>query len=127
MSTFDWMIAPLRNYATFTGRARRSEFWWFIVFMIIVSTLLGGIDIGIFGLRWLSSGNPMGPLSSLASLALVIPSIAVSVRRLHDLDKSGWWYLLGLIPLIGALILLIWFASSGTAGSNRFGAEPPLS
>ena len=124
MTTIDWMLLPLRKYATFTGRAPRSEFWWFVVLLLIVGFFAGGIDISIFGLRWLSSRSMMGPSATLISLATIIPSIAVSVRRLHDLDKSGWWYLLGLVPLIGALILLVWFASAGSNGPNRFGPDP---
>lgn len=123
-SAAQWMLEPLHKYATFSGRASRSELWWFMVFCVLISLLVGGVDIGIFGLRWLSSGNVTGPLGVLVSLALLIPGLAVAVRRLHDLDKSGWWYLLGIIPLIGGLILLYWFIQPGTIGANRFGADP---
>lgn len=66
----------------------------------------------------------IGPVSGILSLVLLIPSISVAVRRLHDIDRSGWWYLLFLIPLIGAIVLLIFFVKSGTAGDNRFGPDP---
>ena len=119
-----WMIEPLRKYATFSGRAPRSELWWFMLLALLLGLLVGGVDIGIFGLRWLSTDAPIGPTGTLVSLALIIPGVAVAVRRLHDLDKSGWWYLIGIIPLIGGLVLLYWFVQRGTEGANRFGPDP---
>ncbi len=123
-SVIDWMLQPLRKYATFGGRAPRAEFWWYILFCIGLGTLFGGVDIGIYGLRWLSSGGMLRPSGSWLSLFLVIPGIAVAVRRLHDIGKSGWWYLIGVIPIIGGLLLLIWFSRAGNIGGNRFGADP---
>jgi uncharacterized membrane protein YhaH (DUF805 family) len=73
----------------------------------------------MFGIR-----DGVSPISSLVSLALFLPGLAVSVRRLHDTDRSGWWVLLFLIPLIGAIVLLIWYCSRGTPGGNRFGPDP---
>ena len=121
-SAVQWMVEPLRKYATFPGRARRKEYWYFILFNIILGLVAGGFDIG-FGLRSFANGG-IGIVGGLVSLALLLPSIAVTVRRLHDLDKSGWWFLIGAIPLIGAIIMLIWMCTQGTAGRNRFGPDP---
>ncbi|MGB8624019.1 MAG: DUF805 domain-containing protein [Paracoccaceae bacterium] len=104
----------LLKYATFTGRARRAELWWFVLFNLLVQIVMSLLD-GILGIAL---------LSVLFSLAMIVPNIAVGVRRLHDLDKSGWWYLLVLIPVIGALILIFFFIQRGTVGPNRFGADP---
>lgn len=102
----------MQKYANFSGRATRSEYWWFVLAYIIAYIVLAIVDY-VLGVQL---------LTAILSLGLLIPSIAVGVRRLHDLDKSGWWLLLGLIPLVG-LILIYWFAQPGTPGANRFG--PP--
>jgi uncharacterized membrane protein YhaH (DUF805 family) len=107
------------NYANFNGRASRSEFWWYVLFVIIASVVLALVDNLIF-VRIV--GSPiLGPLFSLAT---IIPGLAVSVRRLHDKDKSGWFVLLALIPVVGAIILIVWYATEGTQGPNRFGPPP---
>jgi uncharacterized membrane protein YhaH (DUF805 family) len=90
----------------------RSEFWWFALFNIIVQVVTTFIDHGVIN-------YPI--LSTIATLALILPGIAVSVRRLHDTDRSGWWLLIGLIPLIGAILLLVWYCTKGSVGQNRFG------
>lgn len=110
-----------RKYVVFSERACRSEFWYWTLFIWIVGIVLSIVDSALF--------SPMpvdgsGPLSGLFSLAVLIPNIAISVRRLHDLDKSGWWLLLIFIPLIGIIILIIWFVGRGTEGANRFGPDP---
>ncbi len=102
------------KFATFEGRACRSEYWFFTLFLMLGSLVLTTLDI-VLGI---------GVLSTIFSLIILIPSIAVSVRRLHDTDRSGWWYLLFLIPLIGVIVLIIWFCARGTAGANRFGGDP---
>ncbi len=102
------------KYATISGRARRAEFWWWTLFTMIASAVLSFLEVGI-GL--------VGVLSGLFSLAVLIPTICVSVRRLHDLDRTGWWYLIILIPLIGFIVLLVFFISRGTEGPNRFGPD----
>ena len=117
----NWYIAVLKKYAVFTGRARRSEYWFFILFNVIISLVLGFID-GFLGL-----GDPeaaVGLLSVIYGLAVLMPSIAVGVRRLHDTDRSGWWLLISLIPLIGGIVLLVFFVLDGTPGENRFGPNP---
>ena len=107
------------NYAKFRGRAARSEFWWFQLFIV-----LGGIVAAVLDL--LANSNVLGgePLATLFYLATIIPGLAVSVRRLHDTDSSGWWLLLGLIPLIGMIVLIVWWCLEGSKGYNRFGPEP---
>jgi len=117
----------LGKYATFTGRATRSEYWWWVLALILLMLVLGVIDgalvAPVMGFEQFSPEAGQ-PLSMLASLALLLPSLAVSVRRLHDVDRSGWWYLLSLIPVIGTLVLLYWYVQPGSSGDNRFGPEP---
>jgi uncharacterized membrane protein YhaH (DUF805 family) len=107
-----------QNYVNFSGRAARSEFWYWFLFAVLVSIVAGIIDAVLF------SSSGLSPVSGLIGLALILPGLAVSVRRLHDLDRSGWWILLGLIPLIGGIILLVWDCMRGTIGPNRFGPDP---
>jgi uncharacterized membrane protein YhaH (DUF805 family) len=105
------------KYATFIGRAARSEYWYWTLFTIVVSIATGIIDAMLF------PGIASGLLSPLSSLALFLPSLAVSARRLHDLDRTAWWLLIALTG-IGLILLLIWDCMKGTTGSNRFGADP---
>jgi uncharacterized membrane protein YhaH (DUF805 family) len=107
------------NYATFRGRAARSEFWWWQLFL-----LLGEVAAALFDV-FVSFGVVGGsPFSTVFWLATFIPSLAVMVRRLHDTDTSGWWLLLMLIPLIGMIVLIVWWCMEGSKGYNRFGADP---
>lgn len=108
----DWFVKCLKNYANFKGRARRKEFWFFTLVQFIILIIAQIID-SVIGTEFV--------LYALIVLALLIPSLAVSVRRLHDLSKSGWWYLIALIPLIGAIILIIWFATETKAEVNQWG------
>lgn len=108
----DWFVKCLKNYANFTGRARRKEFWFFTLVQFIILIIAQIID-SVIGTEFV--------LYALIVLALLIPSLAVSVRRLHDLSKSGWWYLIAFIPLIGAIILIIWFATETKAEVNQWG------
>ncbi|MEZ5278024.1 MAG: DUF805 domain-containing protein [Opitutaceae bacterium] len=117
----NWYLAALKKYAVFNGRARRSEFWYFVLFNLIVSIVLTVVD-GITGS--LNAATGMGLLSGLYSLAVLIPSISVAVRRLHDTERSGWWVLIGLIPLVGAIVLIVFAVQEGTSGANRFGEDP---
>jgi uncharacterized membrane protein YhaH (DUF805 family) len=118
-----WMVEPLRKYAVFGGRARRREYWWFALFTFLVSVPLAIGDILIIGYEAFSA-YAAGPLLGLFALATLLPSLGVSVRRLHDGDRSGWWLLLALLPVVGALVLLFWFCSRGSIGANRFGDDP---
>jgi len=108
------------KYFTFSGRARRAEYWWFALFLIIVSIALGVLDGLLFGMS-MESG---GPLGALFSLATIIPSIAAGARRLHDIDRTGWWLLMFFVPMIGWIVLLVFFVTRGTSGANRFGPDP---
>jgi uncharacterized membrane protein YhaH (DUF805 family) len=131
---FRYMLTPLRKYASFRGRARRAEFWWFTVFAALLETAAMLVDFsmgrGPFTAAALASPDgawtlaALGPAYVAVSLFLVLPSIAVAVRRLHDINRSGWYYLLGLAPVIGPVILLFWFFKRGTAGGNDYGPDP---
>lgn len=117
----NWFITALKKYAVFSGRSRRSEYWYFILFYLIIYIVLAFIDrvTGTF-----NAESGAGLLTGIFALALLIPSIAVSVRRLHDTDRSGWWLLIGFIPLIGAIVLIVFFVQDSGAGTNRFGPNP---
>lgn len=104
-----------QNYANFQGRAARPEFWWFMLAILIASLVAAIIDE--YGI-----GPPI--LESLVTLVTIIPSLSVGARRLHDTDRSGWWQLLSLIPLIGTIVLIVWWATAGSAAENRFGRPP---
>ena len=117
----NWYLTVLKKYAVFNGRAGRKEYWYFILFNIIISLILGFID-GIMGGFSVEAG--IGPLGAIYSLAILIPSLAVSVRRLHDTDRSGWWLLIGLIPLIGAIVLIIFMIQDGKPNDNQYGSNP---
>lgn len=123
-----WKQAVFENYANFNGRARRSEFWYFtlfniivdIIFLILIGIVASGAGNGAYGTAIVALyGGYM-----LYNLAMAIPTIAVSVRRLHDIGKSGWFYLIGFVPLIGQIILIIWFATEGNKGANEYGHNP---
>ncbi len=116
---WQWYVEVLKKYAVFDGRAHRTEFWMFVLVSVIVSIGLAILD-AILGTN--SAGT--GLLQSLYGLAVIIPSLAVGARRLHDIGKSGWWQLLGLIPLIGIIVLIVWWAQEGHSGSNEHGANP---
>jgi uncharacterized membrane protein YhaH (DUF805 family) len=117
----NWYFNVLKQYAVFKGRARRKEYWFFILFNLIASVVLTVID---FMTGLLDAELGIGLLSGLYSLAVLIPSLAVTVRRLHDTDRSGWWLLIGLVPLIGAIVLLVFMLLDGTPGDNQHGANP---
>ncbi len=117
------------KYATFAGRAPRSEFWWYVLFVWVTSIVLSIVDSTLFGTVVMMPGGFSAStstpyLSGLFSLAILLPNLAVSVRRLHDTDRSGWWLLISLIPLVGFIVLLVFFTSEGTRGDNRFGPDP---
>ena len=111
----NWYLGCWKKYAEFSGRARRKEFWMFVLFNFLVNIAVGIVD-GILGTN--------GALGGLYSLAVLIPSLAVAARRLHDTDRSGWWQLIALIPLIGVIILLVFVCSDSKPGENRFGPNP---
>lgn len=117
----NWFLVALKKYATFSGRAQRAEYWYFFLFYILTFIGLSFID-GITGTFSEEAG--IGLLSGLYSLAILIPSLAVGVRRLHDTGRSGWWLLVGIIPLIGAIVLLIFFLQDSVPGDNLYGSNP---
>lgn len=113
----------LSKYIVFGGRARRSEYWWFFLFSLLVGIVASILDTAT-GTDFEDAFTSGGLFSLIANLALLLPSLAVGVRRLHDTDRSGWWILIGLIPLLGLIVLLVFFVQDGTPGSNRFGPSP---
>ncbi len=132
----EWMLLPLRRYARFSGRSRPKEYWMFILFLVLCFIAISIVE-GLLGLssteHWVRRGpwsfdtgyqTRGGPLTGLFGLAMLIPWLAVAVRRLHDTDRSGFWLLIVFFPLIGSIILLIFFIMSGTRGANRFGPDP---
>jgi uncharacterized membrane protein YhaH (DUF805 family) len=113
MNFVDSIKLGFSNYVNFTDRACRSEYWYWVLFAVIGAIVARAIDYVI--------GAPI--VYTVFGLAVLIPNIAIGVRRLHDLDRSGWWLLLSLIPLVGAIILIVWFCGKGTDGPNRFGQD----
>ena len=107
------------NYVTFSGRAQRSAFWLWVFFAVLASIACSILDGAIFGF---SEANK--PISGLFGLATFLPGLAVTVRRLHDTGRSGWWILLWFIPLVGWIILIIWYCQPGEAGTNQYGPNP---
>jgi uncharacterized membrane protein YhaH (DUF805 family) len=118
----DWYLTVLRKYADFQGRARRKEYWMFFLFNIIVAMVLGILDGAVLHTRL----GGFGLLSGLYSLFVIIPGIAVGVRRLHDTNRSGFWMLIAFLPIIGAFVLLVFNCLEGTPGDNDYGPNPKL-
>jgi uncharacterized membrane protein YhaH (DUF805 family) len=136
----EWALLPLKKYSDFTGRSRRKEFWLFILLMIVVSVVATTIDsmLGMSGLIF----GVYGPLTLIVALALLTPQLSVSIRRLHDTNRSGWWVLLGFVPVVTmilsyqtglavlnllslvAFVLIYFFVLDGTRGPNQYGPDP---
>jgi uncharacterized membrane protein YhaH (DUF805 family) len=108
-----------RNYVGFKGRAARSEYWYWTLFVYVLLIVAWLIDMTVFGFN--TTG--VNPMAVLASLATLLPTLAVSARRLHDIDRSGWWALL-IFTVIGYIVLIYWACLRGTVGANRFGSDP---
>ena len=117
----NWYLHVLKNYATFSGRARRKEYWMFFLISALISIVLTLLDIllGTYSVEY-----EAGFFSGLYSLLVLIPGIAVGVRRLHDTNRSGWWILISLIPIIGVLVLFVFMCLDSQPGTNRFGVNP---
>jgi len=116
MEPINWfMNVVTQHYFDFNGRARRAEFWWYILVVLIVAVILNVIDSII---------HLGGILGGLWSLAMLLPNLGVAVRRLHDINRSGWWILIAFVPIVGAILLIYWYAQPGTAGANQFGPDP---
>jgi len=163
----EWMLLPLKRYAQFSGRSRRMEYWMWVLFTVIVSLVLSLLDSALgLGGRSFAGSTPMdggvaygaatrgGLLTNLFALATLIPSLAVAVRRLHDTNRSGWWILMpllplllavvlmgigavtfnpglmigagaaGLVTLICAIVVIVWYCMPGTPGPNDYGDDP---
>ena len=117
----NWYLEVLRKYAVFSGRARRKEYWYFVLFSTLISIALMAID-GITGTFSPLVGT--GLLGGLYTLAVLIPTIAVSIRRLHDTGHSGWWLFIVLIPLIGAIVLFVFLVKNSQPDENQYGPNP---
>ena len=128
-----WGLLPFRRYAEFSGRSRRKEFWFFVLFQYVVAFAWAAALGLVMLLLYLADASEDTMMTicwilvvpyALYSLWAMIPGLAVTIRRLHDLDKSGWHILVGLIPVVGGIILIIWYATEGTRGPNRYGPDP---
>jgi uncharacterized membrane protein YhaH (DUF805 family) len=117
----NWYLDVLRKYAVFYGRSRRKEYWYYFLINFVIITALLLIDDQ---LGWINPEAGMGVLSGIYALAVLIPGIAVAVRRLHDSDRTGWWVLIALIPIIGPIVLIFFLIQDSTPGENRFGPNP---
>jgi uncharacterized membrane protein YhaH (DUF805 family) len=120
MNFTEAVTTAFQNYFNFQTRSRRSEYWYFSLFLFLVFIATGLADMLLFN----TAASESGPLYVISMLATFIPSLAVSVRRLHDIERSGWYLLLCLIPIVGLIILIYWMCQPGTSGQNRFGEDP---
>jgi uncharacterized membrane protein YhaH (DUF805 family) len=111
----NWYLAVLKNYVGFSGRARRTEYWMFVLFNFII-----GVVLEILA----AVAHPLAFLYYLYALAVLLPSLAVGFRRLHDTNRTAWWLLIGIIPIIGWIWLLVLFCQPGTQGPNQYGPDP---
>ncbi len=118
--TMNYFVKALKQYIDFNSRAHRKEYWMFFLFYIIFAIVASVLD----GALGLANEMGTGPIGNVYSLALFIPSLAAAVRRLHDTGRSGWWVLIGLIPLVGLIWLIVLLASKGQAGANQYGDDP---
>lgn len=121
----DWFTLALKKFAVFNGRSRRREYWMFFLFCGIVIFFATILD-NAFGITFnvAEENSGFGPIYLFSSLVLFIPTLAVSVRRLHDIDKSGWFVFVIIIPMIGAIWFLVMMITEGTKGTNQYGPDP---
>ncbi len=108
-----WYFEVLRKYVVFTGRARLKEFWMYVLISVVVLIMLSIVNA--------LAGADVPALPAYYTLAVLLPSLAVTVRRLHDIDRSGWWLLILLVPILGAIVLLVFMAAKGSEMANRYG------
>lgn len=116
----NWYMQALKKYAVFSGRSRRKEYWFFVLFYVLISIVLGIIDTVI----GTTTAKGFGILGAIYALILLIPSVAVTVRRLHDTGRTGWWVLIGFVPVIGWLVLLVFMFLDSEPGVNKYGPSP---
>ena len=121
MTFMESIQTVFQKYAVFEGRARRSEYWWFVLAYAIVNGVLSGLTNAFKGS---AMGTIVAILSAIVALAVIVPSIAVTTRRLHDIGKSGWWQLIALIPCVGTILLIVWTAKDSDPGDNMYGSNP---
>ena len=117
MNFFQAIESGLRKYVDFSGRAARSEFWYFTLFVVVVGWVAAILDLVAFPAL---TGSP---LNAAFNLAMLLPSVAISARRLHDIDRTGWWFLI-LFTVVGSILLLVWWCTKGTSGDNQYGPDP---
>lgn len=119
-----WFVRVMRQYATFTGRAQRAEYWFFVLFASLIALGLAIVEnaLGLGG----GSKSDFGLLSGFFVLAIIIPSVAVACRRLHDTGRSGWWQLINFIPFVGPIVLIVLLVQDSQPGDNRFGPNPKV-
>jgi uncharacterized membrane protein YhaH (DUF805 family) len=116
----NWYLDAWKNYVTFTGRSRRTAYWMFVLFNVIAIILANVID-NVLGL---AGDGGYGPLSMIYGLAVFLPGLALAIRRLHDTGRSGWWMLISFLPLIGLIVLIVFFVQDSQPGSNQYGPNP---
>ncbi len=119
-----WKKVVFENYANFSGRARRSEYWYFVLGNIVFIAPLYLLAVVAAVSDYPFVAGMLMLVTGLVALGIFLPGLAVAVRRLHDINKSGWYYLVSFIPFIGSIILLVWFCTEGTRGSNQYGPDP---
>jgi uncharacterized membrane protein YhaH (DUF805 family) len=119
MNFQDAIKSGFKNYTNFSGRAVRSEFWYWILFCFIVGIVTAILDGAIF------PDSDISPLNTIFSLGVLIPNLAIGARRLHDIDRTGWWQLIG-FTIIGIIVLIYWWVQPSQPGPNRFGAAAPM-
>ena len=122
----NWYHEVLRKYAVFGGRARRMEYWFFNLINLFIVILLVIIEWAAGWVFVSSAGERIGILSSVYNIAILIPALSVTTRRLHDTGRSGWWMLINLIPLIGSIVVIIILAEKGEHGRNKYGPDPKM-
>lgn len=122
-----------KNYANFNGRSRRADYWWAMLCQMIIMMILGMVGGGQLTAAMITGQTPsaVGIILILVyvifSLASLVPGIAIVVRRLHDIGKSGWWYFIAFVPMVGVIVILVFLCTAGTAGDNMYGPDPKAS
>jgi uncharacterized membrane protein YhaH (DUF805 family) len=111
----DWYLAVLRNYTGFNGRAHRTEYW---MFTLVNAIIILALEVGA------TRSGTVGTVQLLYELCVLLPGLAVGMRRLHDINRSGWWILMGLIPILGWIALIYWYCRPGDVGPNDYGPDP---
>lgn len=120
----EWMVMPYKRYADFSGRSQRTEYWMFMLLYLIVIVALLALSAALDGLGGGTMSSIFIAPLVIFIIASIVPMIAVTVRRLHDQDKSGWFYLINFIPYVGGFIMLVFMCIDGTPGSNQYGPDP---